>query len=104
VSDYSIRIEVLREVVGGVESVKIVRAKASHHGYTRVYDFVSAEMFPRYQRIECHNPSGVYGYHPWPADWPSDIDYTHPDHEAALVSLATRLAVAEWQRRQEEAQ
>jgi hypothetical protein len=100
VSNYSIRIEVLRQVSGDDIAVKVVRVTAEKSAYC-LLDFVLVEMFPALQRYELRNPSGVYGLHPWPADWPTDTDFTQIEYEADLVSLATRLAVEEWQRRQE---
>jgi hypothetical protein len=99
--DYDIRVEILRQVRGGDVVVELVQVRIGPLDHRYPGDFILLCIWPKSRQIEFRNRIGRYGRFPWPADWSPDPDYTHPDHEAALVALATRLAVAEWQRRQE---
>jgi hypothetical protein len=100
VSDYDIDIKVTRQVCGDSLSIRLVQVVVEPPDYSYHRDFVSVEIFPRLLQIDCRDRTGVYDSHPWPAEWPG-LSYTQIEYEADLVSLATRLAVTEWQRRQE---
>jgi hypothetical protein len=99
--DYDIETKILRQVRGGEVVVRVVGVLVEPFDHPYPNDFISVSIWPKSRQIEFRDDGGRYDRLPWPADWSPDPDYTHPDHEAALVALATKLAVAEWQRRQE---
>jgi hypothetical protein len=95
-------IEVTKHLYGDEAVITLVRVTNELVDKTYASDFLSVEIWPEAdrRRVVIETP-GTCRRLPWPADWPADIDYTHPHYEADLVELATRLAVDEWQRRQE---
>lgn len=99
-SDYDIETQILRQVRGGEVVVRLVQVLVEPFDEPFSRNSISVGIWPKSRQIEWREDGGLFSHTGWPADWP-DTDYTHPDHEAALVALATRLAVAEWQRRQE---
>jgi hypothetical protein len=101
VSDYDIETQILRQVRGGEVVVRLVQVLVEPFDEPFSRDSISVGIWPKSRQIEWREDGGRFSHTGWPADWPADTDYTQIDHEAALVALATRLAVAEWQRRQE---
>jgi hypothetical protein len=102
--DYDIRVEVLRQVRGDDVVVRLVLALVEPFDEAFSSNSISVEIWPKSREIEWRNDGGLFSHTGWPAPWPADRDYTHPDHEADLVALATQLAMEEWQRRQESGQ
>jgi hypothetical protein len=108
--DYDIDIKVVRQVRSHPEfrfadsvRVKLVKVTVEPRNQSFSNEFVAVEIWPGLQRIEYRECNGLY-FPPaaWPVgNWPTDTDFTQIEYEADLVSLATRLAVTEWQRRQE---
>jgi hypothetical protein len=99
--DYDIETKILRQVRGGEVVVRLVRVTVEPADQLYRQHFLEFGIWPKSRKIHWQDDTGRYGRLPWPADWSPDPDYTHPHYEADLVALATRLAVDEWQRRQE---
>jgi hypothetical protein len=98
--DYDIEINVTRQVRG--DSVRVTLVKVTVEPPDQRYrpEFMQVCIWPESRKVYWQDDAGRYGVLPWPADWPG-LSYTQIEYEADLVALATKLAVAEWQRRQE---
>jgi hypothetical protein len=98
--DYDIDIKVTRQVRGRDVSIWLVRATVEPPGCSFSDEFIAVDIWPKTRQIVTSGKYGRYDHPAWPADWPGR-SYTQIEYEADLVSLATRLAVQEWQRQQE---
>jgi hypothetical protein len=98
--DYEIDIKVTRQVRGDSVRVKLVKVTVEPPDQEYRCHFMQVCIWPKSCQINWQEDGGHCGVLPWPADWPG-LSYTQIEYEADLVSLATRLAVQEWQRRQE---